>query len=287
MPALDPIHYRQTLLQVGQPPLHGLVSEPTLEPVRTPVLVLLNPGELHHVGNCELNVRISRRMNAEGFPAVRFDFSGIGDSPARTLPDAPGYQLAAAQLTEVLDHLEARWGWNRFVVGGLCAASDNAFEAATTDTRIVGLIQIDPYVFRTPKWYVKHYLPRLFSAQSWLNRLRPLLPGRATVQRGLPKEYLERSGNIGRLVRSKPDVEDGYRELIARNVKIIAIMTRGQLDYYNYLGQFREMFSGVDFGDNLVERFYPLARHIITEPEDQAAITDDIAQWCTQFEPSG
>src|SRR5260370_8253022 len=65
--------------------LIGIVTDP---PSRNgnhykPAIILLNPGIVHRVAPGRIYVRIARALAAMGFVVLRFDFSGIGDSPMR------------------------------------------------------------------------------------------------------------------------------------------------------------------------------------------------------------
>src|SRR5262245_46637148 len=64
--------------------LIGVVTAPDQPVESLPAVLFLNAGLIHHVGPSRLYVRLARRLTALGFVTLRFDFSGIGDSGART-----------------------------------------------------------------------------------------------------------------------------------------------------------------------------------------------------------
>ena len=49
-----------------------------------PTVVLLNAGIVHRVGPNRMHVLLARALAAAGIPSLRFDMSGIGDSPEPT-----------------------------------------------------------------------------------------------------------------------------------------------------------------------------------------------------------
>src|SRR5207302_190015 len=65
--------------------LVGVVTDPGQPHGELPhtAFVFLNAGLVHHVGPNRLYVTAARRLAALGFVGLRFDFSGIGDSPVR------------------------------------------------------------------------------------------------------------------------------------------------------------------------------------------------------------
>ena len=65
--------------------LAGVVTDPpkSTEDRKRPAIVLLNSGLVHKVGPNRLNVKLARMLATMGFPVLRFDLSGIGDSKYR------------------------------------------------------------------------------------------------------------------------------------------------------------------------------------------------------------
>jgi len=50
---------------------------------KRPGIVLVNSGVVHRAGPNRLYVNIARQLAAVGYPVLRFDLSGIGDSSPR------------------------------------------------------------------------------------------------------------------------------------------------------------------------------------------------------------
>ena len=101
---------REKVVRFGrETKLVGVLSEPQGGgPVREPMLLLVNSGILHRVGACRFHVRLARRLASEGVSALRFDFSGIGDSEGEGgLPGAarPGqHHQHAWRVPETAEH---------------------------------------------------------------------------------------------------------------------------------------------------------------------------------------
>ena len=62
--------------------------EPGAGAPQAPAVLWLSAGFLHRVGPNRLYVTMARRLAALGFTSVRFDFSGIGDSPPSSSGEA-------------------------------------------------------------------------------------------------------------------------------------------------------------------------------------------------------
>jgi pimeloyl-ACP methyl ester carboxylesterase len=164
---------REKVLVVGEAPaLVGIVTEPEgeLDPSR-PVLIVLNSGLVPRVGPYRATVKFTRRAAREGFAAVRFDLSGVGDSDARR-DNASFEERWVADTRAVMDHLEKTRGMRRFVIMGLCSGADNAFQTAKRDERVVGIVQIDGYAYKTPGYHARYYGKRLRDPETVLRFAR-------------------------------------------------------------------------------------------------------------------
>ena len=276
---------RERVVRFGKSsPLVGIASEPPASRVapERPAVLLLNSGILHRVGACRFHVALARRLAEQGTYALRFDFSGIGDSEVRR-DDLPFERSAIIEVREGMDHLAASKGVKHFVLFGLCSGADMAFEAAHADDRVVGLAVLDPWVYRTPRYFVRRYGPRLLMPSAWVNFVRVrVAPGRnagaAGVAAGAALEDLE----LATYVREFPPrrtAEERLRALIARGVRLCAIFSGGQSDHYNYRGQFRDAFRGVDFAGQLQEEYLPDADHIFTNLEHQRILEGTLSAW--------
>jgi hypothetical protein len=225
-------------------------------------------------------VRLARRLAAEGVASLRFDFSGIGDSEVRR-DELAFEQSAVAELREAMDYLAASKGAKSFVVIGLCSGADMAFEVAKVDPRVVGLGVLDPWAYRTPRYFVNHYAPRLLQASAWTRLIRRRLASPPTSAPSSGAPALEEL-DLPTYVREFPPQERAAAELsalLARGVELCAIFSGGQSDHYNYEGQFADAFRGLPLRKQLLERYLPDADHIFTNLDHQRQVVDTLAGW--------
>jgi hypothetical protein len=274
---------REKVVRFGrEAKLVGILSEPraAADAAGDPTVLLVNSGILHRVGACRFHVRLARRLADEGVSALRFDFSGIGDSEVRR-DDLAFEQSAVAELREAMDHLAATKSARSFVVIGLCSGADMAFAVAKLDPRVVGLGVLDPWAYRTPRYYVNHYAPRLLRASVWARLLQRTLAARPAPAPSAGEPALEEL-DLPTYVREFPpqaQAETDLRGLIERDVKVCAIFSGGQSDHYNYEGQFADAFRSLDLRGRLLERFFPDADHIFTDLGHQQQVVDTLAGW--------
>ena len=276
---------KERAVRIGKPtPLVGIITEPDVFDAGKPAIVMLNSGVMHHIGSCRMSVKLARELAKAGFMSVRFDFSGIGDSEPRRGGDA-FHEVAPKETTEVMDYLQRKRGVNRFVLFGLCSGADGAYDTALVDERVVGMAQVDPYAYRTWKYYVHYYAPKLLEMSRWTGFVKRKLGLASTVDEneaapGVDAEFIE----IPTYTRVFPDravVARGLSALMARDLRALSMCTGGE-EAYNYSGQYADSFRDVEFKGRLAVEFYPESSHIITEPAYQVKAVGRIVSWALE-----
>jgi pimeloyl-ACP methyl ester carboxylesterase len=172
--------------------LFGTFHRPARPARDLPTVVLLSPGVKMRVGPGRLYVPLTRALNELGFPVLRFDFYGLGDSEG---------ELDEPMLADVYNHIEVgryvddtlcalRWlsserGSTHFILGGLCGGAITALLTAEKDDRVEGLLSLGMTVTLAsnaakPARYLtqgelaslrRGYYQRLLQPRSWLRLL--------------------------------------------------------------------------------------------------------------------
>ena len=146
--------------------LIGLVSLPD-RPAETGVLILVG-GSQYRAGSHRQFTLLARHLAEQGVPSMRFDYRGMGDSEGdRRNFEAVDEDIKAAINTFVQQAPTV----HRVVLWGLCDAASAALYYGHTDTRVAGLILLNPWVHTEAgsaqarlKYY---YLPRLTQRAFW------------------------------------------------------------------------------------------------------------------------
>jgi len=150
--------------------LLGIATQPDI-PADTGVLILVG-GPQYRAGSHRQFTLLARQLAAQGIASMRFDYRGMGDSEgeARTFEQVDDDILAATNT--FIEHVPAV---QRVVIWGLCDAASSALFYAHTDTRIGGLILLNPWVHteagaaRSRLRY--YYLDRLMQRSFWTKLL--------------------------------------------------------------------------------------------------------------------
>lgn len=134
----------EALLLGSSPPLVGIVSTAGGEgELREPAAIILNAGIVHHVGPNRWTVRLARRLAEQGRLAVRFDHAGVGDSEARC--DSLAFERSSiAEVREVMDQIQRRYGTRSFVLLGLCSGAATSILTAQVDERVTAAVLVNP-----------------------------------------------------------------------------------------------------------------------------------------------
>jgi uncharacterized protein len=182
--------------------LLGIVAAPEL-PQATGVLIVVG-GPQYRVGSHRQFLLLSRALAEAGYPAMRFDFRGLGDSTG----ELRDFEVIDEDIGAAIDAFQAQCPkLERIVLWGLCdAASANLlYWDQTRDARVYGLILLNPWVrseTTLARTHIKHYYcQRLIQAEFW----RKLLTGQLGLGRAI-------SGFLGSLKQARkeslPAVQD-------------------------------------------------------------------------------
>jgi len=246
---------------------------------RRPAVVFLNAGMLHRVGPNRLHVRLARELSRHGFASLRFDRSGVGDSPPRT-DGLPLHEAALSEVRDALDFLASECGASSFVLVGLCSGADLAFRAALADERIVGAILIDGFPYRSWRSRLHHYAARLMRRSAWrrlLARDGPLWRRLRRMQQPARPAVAARR----REVPPKEEAHEGLLSLTGRGARLLLLYTHGR--EYSYRRQFRDMFPDVR-ADRVDVEFFRDADHTFTLHANQDLLVRKVSEWMSRFQ---
>ena len=260
--------------------LLGIITEPAGGARPGPAVILLNAGIIHRVGPSRVSVEVARALAAAGYRALRFDLSGIGDSPA-----APGVaslgEVVRGDIADAISLMtKSAADGAGVVLFGICAGADNAFYLASEDERVKGLVLVDPSVYRTTMYRIRNTWKRIRSARSWWNALS----GRSLYKR--LRRYSNPRGGVvrppgfyGLLTLDQETATARAREMSSRGVRFLYIITRDMHPVCNYPGQISDAFGGAIDKHLLRVEWRPKADHLLREEADRKWLGETIGSW--------
>lgn len=143
---------RETIHQISSTPdLFGIMTEPVERPTSLPWIVMLNAGAAYRIGPGRIHVAMARQLAALGYPCLRLDINGIGDSVTAD-PEKENDSYAATAFRDVglvCEYLHAQQPARSIVLLGLCSGAYVAFQSAAQlpHSAIIESILINPLVF--------------------------------------------------------------------------------------------------------------------------------------------
>jgi pimeloyl-ACP methyl ester carboxylesterase len=133
------------------PDLFGIMTEPAGSGTTLPWIVILNAGAAYRIGPGRLHVPLARQLAELGYPCLRIDINGIGDSVAADPAQENDAYAATAfrDVSLVCDHLHTLQPDRPIVLMGLCSGAYVAFQSAAQlpGPAIIESILINPLVF--------------------------------------------------------------------------------------------------------------------------------------------
>jgi len=162
--------------------LLGVLAIP--ERASTTGLIIVVGGPQYRAGSHRQFLLLSRALSEAGYPAMRFDFRGMGDSTGESRDfDARTEDISAAIDTfiENCPQLE------RIILWGLCDAASASllYWDATHDPRVNAMVLLNPWVrseATLARTHIKHYYgQRILQTEFW----RKLLTGKLGIYRAV------------------------------------------------------------------------------------------------------
>jgi exosortase A-associated hydrolase 1 len=157
----------------GADELIGVLHIPALSFRSVGVLIAVG-GPQYRVGSHRQFVIMARAFASAGYPVMRFDYRGMGDSEG----EFKGFAEVDEDLRYAMSiFLREVAGLHRIVIFGLCdGASAAMIFAATGGPGLAGLMLANPWVHSEPgqaKTYVRHYYRgRVIQLDFWRKVLR-------------------------------------------------------------------------------------------------------------------
>lgn len=147
--------------------LVGILHRPEADERNVGVVVIVG-GPQYRVGSHRQFVLMARSLAAGGYPVLRFDYRGMGDSAGAVRTFESVHRDIKVAVDELL---AARPSLRGVVLFGLCDAASAALMYCCSDSRVRGLILANPWV-RTEagaaRAVVRHYyVQRLWHRSFW------------------------------------------------------------------------------------------------------------------------
>jgi len=245
---------------------------------------LLNAGLLHRVGPNRIYVKIARTLAAQGFLAVRFDLTGIGDSKIPEGVVSYGPDDVVNDIRSVMDCLAEAKGIERFVLMGLCSGADNAFRTACQDSRVIGVNMIEGFSFPSTGYFAQSYSKSFLKLRSW----KRLLTGKSEIWGIIKALWTHHTSKQARQltedfeVPSKETLVSDLHKLVERGVKLCLVYAAEKSGHYNYRKLFEHEIQSLPAEKRPQVEFIEDTDHLFTLLHHQKQLLASIEDWVQQ-----
>jgi len=241
-------------------------------------MVMINPGMLHNVGPFRLYVDLANKLAQQGVSSLRFDLSGIGDSLG-VGTSGKSIERAAFEASDAIDYLADNYGFENFILFGLCSGADDSIQTALQDKRVKGVINLDGLAYSTFQFKIRNtllLLRKMLYPSKWIRKFQSL----ATAQ--LAPASLAMGNDIREFPEDPEQASYDLQRLTDRNTQLHFVYTGGTL-YYNYARQFYDMLPNINWKGNESVKYFPKMDHIATLCEDRKILVDHISDKTLQM----
>jgi hypothetical protein len=256
--------------------LFGILAHPRSEPAGKTALLIPNTGLDHRCGPNRLHVHLSRALAEAGFPTLRMDLSGLGDS----LPLPPDVEGDAVDdLRAAMDHLGSLGIARRFGGIGICSGGHDVHRLSLADPRIVASACIDHYAWPTTGFRLRYWSERLLAPRRVANPLA------RWIRREPDSEPASIRGEDADLFE-QPSASEFSRDLdrlMIRKVALFFLFTGDMLSTYNYRSQLTDAFPRLHRYAPLAVHFLPHTDHTFTQVAMRQAFVEALCRWATRF----
>lgn len=270
--------------------LSGVITYPDKPLNGAPAVVFLTAGVIHRVGPNGLYTRLCRELAAHGFLTLRFDFSGIGDSPSR----ADHMLFSQSSLLEsqaAMDFLTTTTGVRRFVMAGLCSGAFASVKTAMHDPRVQGAIVINAQTLQDGDQnefqiyaFNRSVARHLMNPRTWLKVFTGTarFEGKLEILAGQLTGLFRRQ----RLAQSARSITQQLHALTGRNVSLLFIYSKGDpgLEYFRLLGE--QEIERLREGGRLQLQIISGTDHIFAPPEALEKVRRVCVEWLERFHGS-
>jgi pimeloyl-ACP methyl ester carboxylesterase len=264
---------KERIVRIAGGRLVGVLAEPNDKAdSNRPVVLIPNTGVDHRVGPNRLHVHLCRALANAGFPALRIDLSGMGDSA----PPSAGQINSTKDLQGAMDELQKQGFGSRFVVAGLCSGANDAHLLTRLDNRVIAMASIDGYAYPTLRYHLTYWWQRLGDPtrvlRNWRSHFTP--EDDEDDKAGFAAEQVE--------FFKQPSLQEMQRDLAAlmrRRVRLFFVYT-GQVQHeYNYATQLTDAFPSLRKYELLRLEYMAHADHTFSRAPMRAALIEMLLSW--------
>jgi pimeloyl-ACP methyl ester carboxylesterase len=241
-----------------------------------PVFIILSAGMLHRVGPSRMHVPLARKLADMGFPVLRVDLAGKGDSPARTgLKNQPS---VAADFADMRDGLSEIYPNAKLVLFGMCSGADNAIRLSIMEPSVIGIVLLDAVCPTDPMFKLQSMM-KYVNPHRYLFKLKNILRDPGSHIKISRAENPDIDWLQFRDLPTFEQFQESFRVLQKRDGAMLAFFTKDTMDYYNKQGQLKRVLGVDNFDATATELYVPEAEHTWQFTAHRDLLIETTTEW--------
>ena len=304
--------------------LFGIYHTPHKPDQADRVIVLLSPGIKSRVGPHRLYIKMTDMFLNMGYPVLRVDPEGLGDSEGEIHEPYTADVYGAIELgrlvndtVDTLNWFENQYGMRKFILAGLCGGAITALLTGANDSRVEGILSLgmtciisgsnaDPYQYLTEGQSQElraSYFSKLLDPKSWL-RLLTFRSDFKLMFTTILRPLIQRSRNDNKAAATRsdqsPDTAPPDTNLnphfpkafmaFVRQRKILLIFSEADRLFWEFEEKFLSIYAPqlAPYKENYQILTISKANHIFSFPEWQSEMLEASNKWLRlNFAPRG
>ena len=283
--------------------LFGMLHLPPGEtPTHAIGVVLLNQGPLDRSGSHRTSVRLAMQLASLGFPVLRFDARGVGESEGEWLQPADGEPIRmlwkeieegawVADTHAAIDFFRGEVGVKKVMLAGLCGGGLTALLAShhqsvvgvamvgmpvrpQSDTQVVGDL-LDAHIESEALGYVG----KMFELRAW-RRFITLQTDYKILGAVLLTRLRRLIGLKGAAVSSvNAAIEASFQHAVKSGCRLLFVYAEGDYFWIEFQHLFLVQFPQSSYGFSVTS--VPQANHTFTDRAGQEQLEHILMNWST------
>jgi alpha/beta superfamily hydrolase len=289
--------------------LFGIFHQPERPRDPAVAVLLLSPGVKMRVAPHRLYNKLAARFVELGYPVLRFDFHGLGDSEG----DAAETHLAdlygatqvgryVADTVSAMDWMQRTHGTSRFIAAGLCGGALTGLLAAERDPRITHLLGLSiPVILDGSNIDASKYMTaaqlnstrtgylRKLSPASWRSwiRLLSLQSDYRMIARSLLQPFVSRrrpappAQAVALADNTNPYFAPAFHRMVSTSRRVLLIFAESDRLFWEFENKFMQRHAEAltPYADCYQVHVTKQANHIFSFAEWQQDMMEHCCRW--------
>ena len=245
-------------------------------------VVLVVGGPQYRVGSHRQFLLLARRLAEAGFPVLRFDCRGMGDSDGQF----PGFEQLDTDIRAAIDVFKREVPHvQRLALWGLCDAASAILMYAPSDDRVDGAIILNPWV-RTESGHARaqvrhYYAQRILNREFWTRLLTGKVDAGAALRDFLLKLKTVLGGGSDNASQAPQNFVDRMRlGLAAFKGEVLCVLSGQDIT----AAEFSDLIEAGEWQSLMTEAHVttirmPAANHTFATAADRGRVEKETIKW--------